>query len=60
MQLYINRYLCIIKYWLELTSTDTIILKTIYRVVIEDSDRGVNNWITKVKQLLNEHDLVYA
>jgi len=60
MPLYINRYLCIIKYCLKLTSTDNIISKTIYRVAIEDSDRGVNNWIAKVKQLLNEHGLTYA
>jgi len=63
MPLYINRYLCIIKYWLKLTSTDNSILKTIYiyRVAIEESDRGVNNWITKVKQLLqNEHGLTYT
>ena len=29
-------------------STYTIILKTIYRVAFEDSDRDVNNWITQV------------
>ena len=60
MPLYINRYLCVIKYWLKLTTTDNIILKTIYRVAIEDSDRGVNNQITKAKQLLNEHGPTYA
>ena len=48
------------KCWLKLTSTDNSILKTIYRVAMEDSDRGVNNWITKVKQLLNEHGPSYA
>jgi len=52
--------LCIIKYWFKLTTSDNIILTTKYRVAIEGSDRGVNNWITKVKQLLNEHDLTYA
>ena len=45
---------------IQLKQIDNIILKTIYCVAIEDSDRGMNNWITKVKQLLNEHGLTYA
>ena len=31
-----------------------------YRVAIEDSDRGVKKWITKVKQLVYEHGPTYA
>ena len=36
------------------------VAKTKIVVYRSDSNRGVNNWITKVKQLLNEHGLTYA
>ena len=53
--LYVNRFVQIIKYWLKLINTDNIILKCIYNVAYKEYEKGVNNWIKKVKHLLDEY-----
>jgi hypothetical protein len=51
--LYINRYVRIIKYWCKLINTDNIILKSIYELSVYDCQKGLNNWVTNVKNMLD-------
>ena len=52
--LYITRYVRIIRYWFNLSTTDTIILATVYKDMLEDCQKGLNNWVTMVKNMLFE------
>ena len=50
----IERQVRIIKYWIKLNSneSDNIILKTVYKCMIEDVSNGETNWLSNVKHLL--------
>ena len=50
----IERQVRIIKYWIKLNSneSDKIILRTVYKCMIEDVSNGETNWLSKVKHLL--------
>ena len=58
--LYINRYVIIIKYWLNLIHSDNILLKYVYRTAVSDCENGKKNWIFNIKQILHEYGLFYA
>jgi len=49
-----------VKYWLKLTKTEHIILQTLFKSMIEDDDNGMKNWVTNIKQMLNEYGFNYA
>ena len=55
VSLYKNRLVATIKYWLKLTTTDNIILKTLYKRMTNDDKFGMNNWETSIKHVLNEY-----
>jgi len=55
-----NRLVAIIKYWLKLTTTEHIILKTLYKRMIHDEKHGMNNWVTSIKHVLNEYGFNYV
>ena len=57
--LYISRYLQILKYWFKLLNTDNIILKTVYKMCLEDCNKGCKNWLYNVKQMLNNYGFAY-
>ena len=58
--LFLNRYVIIIKYWLNVENTDNIILRTVYNQLKTNSDKGHKNWITDVKHLLDNHGFTYV
>ena len=58
--IYINRLTAIVKSWLKLTKTENIILQTLFKSTIEDDENGMKNWVTNIKQMLNEYGFNYA
>ena len=58
--LYINRYVKIIKFWLKVISTDNVIVKTLYNSMVIADRRGLTNWATRVKTLLNNFGFTYV
>ena len=58
--LYIISLTAIVKCWLKLTKTETIILQTLFKRTIEDDENGMKNWVTNIKQMLNEYGFNYA
>ncbi len=57
--LYINRHIRMIKYWFKLVNTQNCILKVIYNSALLDCTSGLNNWVTKVKSLLDNMGFSY-
>ena len=43
--LYISRYMRIIRYWLKLLYSPKLILRTVYEVSLNDSVKGLSNWV---------------
>ena len=43
-----------IKYWIKLLRTTNILLKTMYDVMLKDLTLGKINWLSKVKQMLQQ------
>ena len=58
--LYVRRYISIVKYCFKIVQTDNIILKTVYSQAVADCNKGYVNWVTNLKQLLNEYDFQYV
>lgn len=52
--LYITRYVRILRYWFKILNTNNIILSTVYRNMLHDCEKGLNNWVTNVKHILFE------
>ena len=50
----IARYCRLITYWCKLVTSDNIILRTVYNQAVTDSDNGFKNWISNIKNLLND------
>ena len=42
----------IIRYWLKLLYSPKLILRTVHEVSLNDSEKGLSNWVTNVKLLL--------
>ena len=53
----IERQVLIIKYWIKLNSNENvnIILRTVYRSMVEDLSKGAVNWLSKVQYLLESN-----
>jgi len=58
--LYINRFIRIVKYWLKISNSDNIIIKSVYLQALEDSHKGHINWVTNVKKLLDTYGFSHA
>jgi hypothetical protein len=50
--LYISRFVRIIKYWCKIVHTDNIIMKTLYKIAVDDCEKGLKNWALNVKEML--------
>jgi hypothetical protein len=48
----VNRIYTIIKYWFKLLSTDNCILRSCYRLLLENAESGRNNWVSFVRDEL--------
>jgi len=57
--LYINWHCKIINYWCKLQSTDNIILKSLYRLSLDDFNKGYTNWVANVKCILDNQGMSY-
>ena len=59
--LFIHRYLRTFNYWCKLINTDNIILKTVYKQMLQNCvDNGHKNWLLNVKCLLQENGFGYV
>ena len=54
-QLDITIYCRIIKYWFKIIDTDNLIIKRLYHKMLEDCEKGLNNWAKQVKFILDIH-----
>ena len=52
--LYISRYCKIIKYWCKVAHSNNIIVKTLYKLAVDDYLLGYSNWVSRVKKLLDD------
>jgi hypothetical protein len=52
--LYITRHCRIIKYWCKLVNTENVIMRKIYRLMMDDLNDGRVNWLSNVKTLLGD------
>ena len=57
--LYVNRYVRIIKYWRRISSSDNIIVQKLYEQAMSDSANGRRNWVTSIRNLLNEYGFTF-
>ena len=53
--MYIARYCRLITYWCKLVLSDNIILRTVYNQTVTDSNNGFKNWVSNIKNLLNDY-----
>ena len=51
--LYISRYVRVIKYWIKLMNSDNVLIKELYLDMMTDVNRGLKNWASQVKMLLD-------
>ena len=58
--LYVNRYVRIVKYWLKIINSKNIIIQTVFIQALNDCNKGCNNWVANVKQLLNDYGFSYV
>ena len=58
--LYIQRYVRIIKFWCRMVSSDNILVSYFYNNMVEACSKGVKNWASNVKSLLDSYGLSYA
>ena len=58
--LYILRHVKILKFWFRLIETDNVIVKEVYNMSLNDCNNGKTNWVTNVKNLLNQNGFNYV
>ncbi len=58
--LYINRYIKIIKFWFKILNNENIIMQIVYKQALHDCNKGYNNWVTNVKNMLNNYGFGYV
>ena len=51
--LYISRHVRVIKYWIKLMKSDNVLIKELYLDIMVDVNRGLKNWASQVKMLLD-------
>jgi hypothetical protein len=57
--LYVNRYVRIIKFWSNIVNSNNVIVRYLYTSMLNDINRGKNNWLSNVKSLLDNAGLSY-
>ena len=48
--LFINRYVRIIKYWCKICNSDNSLIKTMYKVGLDNCNNGCKNWVDDVNK----------
>jgi len=57
---FINRYVRIIKYWCKICNSDNILIKTMYKVGLDNCNNGCKNWVDNVKKLLCNYGFAHT
>jgi len=50
--LFINRYVRIIKYWCKIYNFDNILIKTMYKVGIDNCNKGCKTWVDTCQNIV--------
>ena len=58
--LYINRYCRVVKFWCKILSSENNVVNSVYKLLLNDSNRGLNNWVSELKTLLSKHGFLYV
>ena len=58
--LYISRYARIIKFWCQIHDSDNILINSLYDSLLAECSRGMNNWASRVKKLLDNYGVSYV
>ena len=58
--LYISRYARIIKFWCQIQDSDNILINSLYDSLLAECSRGMNNWASSVKKLLDNYGFSYV
>ena len=58
--LYVNRFVKIIKYWFKIINNENIIMQIVYKQALNDCNRGYTNWVSNVKNMLNNFGFGYV
>ena len=58
--LYVNRFVKIIKYWFKVLNNENIIMQTVYKQALSDCNKGYTNWVSNVKNMLNNFGFGYV
>ena len=58
--LYISRYARIIKFWCQIHDSDNILINSLYDSLLAECSRGMNNWASSVKMLLDNYGFSYV
>ena len=51
--LFVSRFAYIVKYWSRIVESDNILIVQLYRSPVDECNKGVNNWATNVRTLLD-------
>ena len=58
--LYLFRYVRIIRYWCKLIHTNNIVMSVVYKSAVDDTSKGLKNWVGNVKSLLEEFGFAHV
>ena len=58
--LYISRYARIIKFWCQILDLGNILINSLYDPLLAECSRGMNNWASSVKKLLDNYGFSYV
>ena len=58
--LYISRYARIMKFWCQIHDSDNILINSLYDSLLAECSRGMNNWASSVKKLLDNYGFSYV
>lgn len=58
--LYIHRYVRIVIYWLKLLRSENKLLTNTYHMILNDLNRGNNNWLSQVRSLLEINGFLHV
>ena len=58
--LYISRYARIITFWCQIHDSDNILINSLYDSLLAECSKGMNNWASSVKKLLDNYGSSYV
>ena len=58
--LFVSRFARIVKYWSRIVESDNILIVQLYKSLVDGCNKGVNNWATNVRTLLDSYGFSYV